>query len=105
MNAALMQDLIVTTIVTLSVGVAARRLLPAQFRRLQAGLAHALGQPRRGRLLRAIGHWLQPAEARNGGCGSGLGCGSCGGCGSSTPPGDAIPLVLRPRRAADSARH
>ena len=105
MNAALMQNLIVTTIVTLSVGMAARRLLPAQFRRLQAGLAHALGQPRRGRLLRAVGHWLQPAEARNGGCGNGLGCGSCGGCGTSASPGDAIPLVIRPRQTANTAKH
>lgn len=103
MNAALMQNLIVTTIVMLSVGMAARRLLPAQFRRVQVGLAHALGQPRRGRLLRAVGHWLQPAEARNGGCGSGLGCGSCGGCGTPASPGDAIPLVIRPRPGAGSA--
>lgn len=97
MNAHLVQNVLVALIVGASAIVALRRLLPAGFRRLQTGIAHALSQPRRHFLVRSVGRWLQPAEAREGACGSGLGCGSCSGCGPAEMPAEAIPLVIRPR--------
>ncbi len=97
MNAQLVQDVLVAAIVGTSAIVVLRRFAPARFRRMQAGMAHFLGQPQRGFISRAIGRWLQPDEARKGACGSGLGCGSCSGCGPSEMPAEAIPLVIRPR--------
>ena len=88
-----LQAVLVTVIVSISAILAARHLAPGPFRLLQSRLARALGRPRRNAFLRAIGRWLQPLEAKRGGCGSGLGCASCGGCGTSNAkPVESIPL-------------
>lgn len=97
MNAQLLQNVLVAAIVGTSAIVVLRRFMPGRFRRLQAGMAHFLGQPQRGVLAQALGRRLQPDEARQGACGSGLGCGSCSGCGPAQVPNAAVPLVIRPR--------
>jgi hypothetical protein len=104
MNAHLIQNLVVAIVVVVSAAATLRRLMPGAFRRLQTGIARSLDQPHRSHALRAIGFWIQPGEAKSGGCGSGLGCGSCSGCGSSELATPAIPLVLQPRRGAESNR-
>ena len=88
-----LQTVLVTVIVSISTILAARHLAPGPFRLLQSRLARALGRSQRNAVLRAVGRWLQPREARQGGCGSGLGCASCGGCGTSNAkPEESIPL-------------
>jgi hypothetical protein len=98
MNAGSMQNVLVTLIVALSALVALRRILPNVFRRLQSRFSRHLGQARHPRWIRRFGRWVQPSEARQGGCGSGLGCASCAGCVAPTPVGNAIPLVMQPRQ-------
>ena len=100
MNAGLMQNVLVTLIVTLSAVVALRRILPDVFRRVQSRFARQLGLAHRSRWMRTLGRWVQPSEARQGGCGSGTGCASCSGCAAPTPVGDAIPLVMQPRQTS-----
>lgn len=91
-----LQTVLVTLIVSVSAVLAVRHVAPGLFRIGQSSLARMLGRPQRGGFLRALGRWLQPLEAKQGGCGSGLGCSSCGGCGTSkTNPVDSIPLKFR----------
>lgn len=98
MNASMLQTLLVALIVSVSAIVAARHVAPDRFRWMQTSIARALSRLPRSAILRGIGLWLQPLEAKNGGCGTGLGCGSCGGCGASpAPPLDTIPLKINPR--------
>jgi hypothetical protein len=98
MNTHALQTVLVALIVSVSAVLALRHVFPGVFRALQSSAARALSQPRRSDKLRSIGYWLQPAEAKKGGCGSGLGCASCGGCGTSNVrPMDAIPLRITPR--------
>lgn len=98
MNLQSIQAAIVAVVVLASILAAARSLLPAQFRRLQSGIARALSQPRRSRALRALGRRLQPAEAKAGACGSGMGCASCRGCPVSEARAPGVPLIVHPRR-------
>lgn len=93
MSAHWLQTVLVSVIVSVSAVLALRHVAPGLFRLCQSSLARMLGQPQRSAFLRAIGRWLQPLEAKQGGCGSGMGCSSCGGCGTSNPkPVDSIPL-------------
>lgn len=102
-TAQLVQAVILVLVATTCTTIALRRLLPGTSHRLQAALARALSRPTRARATRAIGVWLQPAEAKAGGCGTGNGCGSCGGCGT-LPAGrpalsdGALPLAFASRR-------
>ncbi|MBL0164230.1 MAG: hypothetical protein IPP82_11500 [Xanthomonadales bacterium] len=91
-----LQTVLVAAIVSISAVLAMRHVAPGPFRLWQSTLARMLGRPQRSFFLRAIGRWLQPLEAKQGGCGTGLGCSSCGGCGTtSAKPVDAIPLKFR----------
>ncbi|MEZ5461510.1 DUF6587 family protein [Dokdonella sp.] len=93
MNAHALQTLLLVLILLVSAVVAVRHLLPQAFRRAQSGIARSLGRPGRHRVLREWGRRMQPAEARRGGCGSGLGCASCAGCASTgAESAAAIPL-------------
>ena len=100
MNAAAMQNILVAMIVAVSAVMALQRILPSHFRRMQSAFARRLGRTRHPRWVRLLGRWMEPREAREGGCGSGQGCASCGGCGAAPAAGDAIPLVVRPRPSA-----
>ncbi len=98
MSSSTLQTLLVALIVSVSAMLAARHVLPGPFRLLQTSIARALSRSERSAILRGVGLWLQPLEAKKGGCGTGLGCGSCGGCGTSPAlPVDAIPLTISPR--------
>jgi hypothetical protein len=98
MNAQILQTLLVTLIVSVSAVLAVRQVFPGAFRVLQSSLARALGQSRRSDPVRRLGVWLQPDEAKKGGCGSGLGCASCAGCGTAeVRQAEAIPLNITPR--------
>ena len=98
MNAHLMQTLLLSLILLVSALAALRHLLPTHFRRAQGAIARTLSQPRMYRVIRQWGYWIQPDEARKGGCGSGLGCGSCGGCGTTASETTAaIPLKFSQR--------
>ncbi|HET9033545.1 MAG TPA: DUF6587 family protein [Dokdonella sp.] len=97
MSAQVLQTILVAAIVSVSTILGARHIAPGPFRSLQSSLARSLGNPQRGTWLRVLGRWLQPREAKQGSCGSGLGCASCGGCGTSeAKPADSIPLKFRP---------
>jgi len=91
-----LQTLLVTVIVSTSAVLAVRHVAPGPFRLCQATVARVLGQSRHSAILRTVGRWLQPLEARQGGCGGGLGCSSCGGCGTSsaTKAVESIPLKV-----------
>ncbi len=110
MNAALAQAIILAVVAAACTVVALRRLMPGTSRRVQAAFARALSRPSRSRALRALGTWLQPAEAKAGSCGSGNGCGSCGGCDAPPAPKPALadgslPLAFATRRVpADEPR-
>ena len=98
MNSSMLQTLLVALIVSVSAILAARHVAPGPFRLLQTSLARALSRSQQSAILRGLGLWMQPAEAKKGSCGSGLGCASCAGCGTSPAlPGDAIPLKIKPR--------
>ena len=91
-----LQWILVTMIVSVSAILTLRHIAPGSVRLLQSTLARMLGRSQRSAFLRTIGRWLQPLEAKQGGCGSGLGCSSCGGCGSSNAnAADSIPIKLR----------
>ncbi|GAB3036869.1 MULTISPECIES: DUF6587 family protein [Oleiagrimonas] len=100
MSFAIVQFLILGALLLYSAIFAARKLAPEVTRRLLGRASAALDHASRSRLTRRVGRWLQPAEARSGGCGSGDGCGTCGGCApapqieSSAP----MPLHIRPHR-------
>ena len=97
MSAQVLQSILVALIVLVSAVVGARHVAPGPFRLLQSSLSRILGRQQRSGWLRALGRWMQPLEAKQGGCGSGLGCASCGGCGTSNArPVDSIPLKFRP---------
>lgn len=93
MSTQMMQTILVTVIVSVSAILALRHVAPGPFRLWQSTLARMLGRSQRIVFLRPIGRWLQPVEAKRGGCGSGLGCASCGGCGTSNAKSvDSIPI-------------
>jgi hypothetical protein len=101
MTAQIIQAIVIGMIVAICSVMAFRRLLPGLSQRMQVAMARSLSEPKRSAALRVVGRWLQPAEAKSGGCGTGDGCGGCGGCGSSTSaPVDAQPLVFHPKPIA-----
>ena len=98
---AIIQALVIGVIVAFSAWQAFRKLLPGSSRRVHGALARRLDRPGRTAGMRALGRWLQPAEAKNGGCGSGDGCSTCGGCAPPKPVADDVgpqPLHFRERR-------
>ena len=104
MSAQLLQTLLLVLILLVSAVAALRYLLPNLFRRMQTGIAGVLSSPQRHRVVRQWGYWMQPEEAKRGGCGSGLGCGSCNGCGSDpVNPSAAIPLKFTQRPDGSSS--
>jgi hypothetical protein len=101
MNTQILQTLLVTLIVSISAVLALRQVFPGAFRVLQSSLAQTLGQSHRSDRVRRLGVWLQPDEAKKGGCGSGLGCASCAGCGTAeVRQAVAIPLSFTPRASS-----
>jgi hypothetical protein len=96
---AIVQAVVLALALLASLLAAFRKLLPRTARRVQAQLSAALERPGRAAAVRRLGRWLQPAEAKSGGCGSGDGCSSCGGCAPTPAPAEpAMPLQFRPRR-------
>lgn len=94
---AIAQAVVLTLVLLASLLAAWRKLLPTTAKRVQSRLSAALDRPGRAVLVRRLGRWLQPAEAKSGGCGSGEGCSSCGGCAPPAPRDAAVPLSFRPR--------
>lgn len=95
---AVVQAVVLTLVLLASVLAAFGKLLPKTAKRWQSRLSAMLDRPQRGRWLRRLGRWLQPAEAKRGDCGSGDGCSSCCGC-APTPaaPGEPMPLEFKRR--------
>ncbi|MFC4764775.1 DUF6587 family protein [Dyella koreensis] len=94
---ALVQAVIIGVLVATSTVVAFRKLLPGVSTRWMAAASASLNKPWRKPWLRAMGRWLQPAQA-TGNCGDG--CGTCGSCGPKPPAAakhDVQPLEFRPR--------
>lgn len=94
MNAAALQAVILTLVAIASGLFVLRRLLPTTSRRIQSGCARWLQGSAHGAALRRIGHWIEPASAKAGDCGSGGGCSSCGGCASASEV-DPVPLRFK----------
>jgi len=96
----IIQALVLALVVAYSLVVSLRKLAPEATRRLLGRCAARLDRPSHGRVLRRVGRWLQPAEAKSGGCGSGDGCGTCGGCAPQPEIRDAapVPVHFHPRR-------
>lgn len=99
---AIVQGLILTVVVGFSAWQAWRKLMPRSSKRLLGRLSAALGQPARGALAHRLARWLQPSEAKSGGCGSGDGCNACGGCApphspSPASPSEPMPLEFKSR--------
>ncbi|MEI7037250.1 DUF6587 family protein [Fulvimonas yonginensis] len=93
-----LQAVVLALVLAASLLAAFRKLLPQTARRMQARLSSALDRPGRKASVRRLGRWLQPAEAKSGGCGSGGGCSTCGGCAPPTVPREVtMPLQFRPR--------
>ena len=93
------QALVLAAILAYSLVVAMRKLAPEVTRRGLGRASAWLDAPGRARLLRRLGHRLQPREARSGACGDGNGCGTCRGCVpmpevTVDPP---MPIDVRPR--------
>jgi hypothetical protein len=98
---AIIQALVIGLIVAFSAWQAFRKLLPESSRRVHGALARRLDRSGQAAWARALGRWLQPDEAKNGGCGSGDGCSTCGGCAPPTPVAEDVqprPLHFRERR-------
>lgn len=97
----IVQAVVIALVVAYSLLVSARKLAPEATRRLLGACASRLDRPVHGALVRRIGRWLQPAEARAGGCGTGDGCGTCGGCAAPPEIRDEAPVPVhfhpRPR--------
>jgi hypothetical protein len=98
---ALIQAMVIGVVVSLSAWRAFRKLLPKSSKRLLAAVSARLDRPGRAPAVRGLGRWVQPAEAKSGGCGTGDGCDSCSGC-APVPPaaaqqGEPIPLEFRSR--------
>jgi hypothetical protein len=97
---ALIQALLLASVLVYCLVVAVRKLAPETTRRALGRLSARLDAPGHARVMRRLGRWLQPAEARSGACGDGDGCGSCRGCApapevTANPP---IPLHVKPRK-------
>ena len=95
---ALLQALIIGVLVAFSAVSAFRKLLPGLSTRWMAAASASLNKPWRRPWQRAVGRWLQPAQA-TGNCGDG--CGTCGSCGPKPPASarpDVQPLEFRPRQ-------
>jgi hypothetical protein len=98
---AIIQALVIGSIVAFSAWQAFRKLLPGTSKRVHGALARRLDRPGRAAWVRALGRWLQPAEAKSSGCGSGDGCSTCGGCAPARPvaaDAEPQPLHFRERR-------
>lgn len=95
-----LQAAIIAAVLGYSAWTAFRKLMPELSRRLLGRLSARLDRPAHGVAVRRVGRWLQPAEAKSGGCGSGDGCGSCNGCAPAPTLQDPhiYPLQVRPRR-------
>lgn len=95
---ALVQTVVLAGVLVASAWVAFRKLMPVTTKRLLARISAALESPHRGPVAHRLAHWLQPAEAKAGSCGSGDGCSACGGCGSTAPPAaEKQPLEFKSR--------
>ncbi|MGN2245655.1 DUF6587 family protein [Frateuria sp. GZRR35] len=94
---AIVQAVVLTLVLLASLLAAFRKLLPQTAKRMQARLSAALDRPGRAAALRRAGSWLQPVDAKSGGCGSGEGCSSCGGCAPTPVAQQSVPLHFRPR--------
>ena len=92
----LVQAVVLTLVLLASLLAAFRKLLPQTARRVQARMSAAWDRPGRTSPVRRVGRWLQPAQAKSGGCGSGDGCSSCGGC-APVPRAPPVPLHFRQR--------
>jgi hypothetical protein len=75
------QNVIISMVVLLSVLYILRKLMPKWIRGKQLALATMLNQPSRMLVLRKLGSFMTPGEASAGGCGSG--CSSCSSCDSA----------------------
>lgn len=100
---AVIQAVIITAVVGFSAWQVFRKLMPKTSKRVLARLSAVLEQPRHGVVAHRLARWLQPSEAKSGGCGSGDGCSACGSCApppavSVTPRNDVQPLHFRPRQ-------
>lgn len=73
----IIQAVIITAIVAFCAMEMLRKMLPKLSHNLQAKGAHALNQAG----MTGMAQKLEPAEAKDGGCGSG--CGSCKSCSTS----------------------
>jgi hypothetical protein len=93
---AIVQAVVLTLVLLASLLAAFRKLLPRTAKRVQARLSAWLDRPGRTPPTRRLGRWLQPTEAKSGGCGSGDGCGSCGGCAPAPASAEPMPLTFRP---------
>ncbi len=82
---AVIQAMVIGIVVALSAWQVWRKMLPLTSRRVQSAVARWLDRPGRHAVMRTLGRWCQPAEARSGGCGTGDGCSTCGGCAPVKP--------------------
>ncbi|UGB37261.1 DUF6587 family protein [Frateuria soli] len=94
---AIVQAAVLTLVLLASLLAAFRKLLPRTAKRVQARLSAWMDQTGRAPSTRRLGRWLQPSEAKSGGCGSGDGCSSCGGCAPAPVPVEPLPLRFRAR--------
>ena len=69
---AIVQAVVLTVVLLASLLAAFRKLLPKTAKRVQARLSAWLDRSGRAPPSRRLGRWLQPSEAKNGGCGSGV---------------------------------
>jgi len=81
---AIIQTLLIGALLAYSAFVAWRKLMPEVSRRWLGRISARLDRPVHASAVRRIAGWLQPAEAKSGGCGTGDGCGSCNAC--AAPP-------------------
>ncbi len=96
---AIFQSLAIGGLLVYSAFVAWRKLMPENSRRLLGRVSAQLDRPAHGRLMRRLARWLQPSEAKSGGCGSGDGCGSCNACAVPLPQDPhSYPLHFDPPR-------
>jgi hypothetical protein len=87
---AIVQAFAIALIVAWSAWYAARRLVPTESRRAQAGIAAWLARPGHAAWVRQVGRRIRPLQTVSGGCGT-SGCSACGACGSRAPSARTVP--------------